>query len=144
MDALDIIKMIPFRTKHGPGRNGGSGKCAEDCLKCIAQKWLDDNTRAQQDEALDFKHCDDYIHDPAAPPCLRFFLLVHRLPAVDGALLSMHGVKPKLFADHHGHRVRVVMASRFGDVGITSNLDAESGYETRVPLSELSNFSQES
>lgn len=38
-------------------------------------------------------------------------------------------------------RVRLVMASRFGDVGITRNLKAESGYAWRVPVEELCNFS---
>lgn len=135
MDAFEIINMIPSRTTHDPD------KCKEDCLKCIAQTWLND--RSKQDENPGFRHCDDYIRDPTAQSCLRLFLLVHRLPAVDGALLSMHGVNPKLFADYKGHRVRVVMASRLGDVGITRNLNAESGYETRVLLTELSNFSQE-
>jgi uncharacterized protein YtpQ (UPF0354 family) len=38
-------------------------------------------------------------------------------------------------------RVRVVMASSHGDVGITKNLKAERGYDIRVPVMYLDNFS---
>jgi hypothetical protein len=84
------------------------------------------------------KHCDDYIDDTTAPECLRAFLDYARSPA-HGAL--RHGPKPKLFATHKGKRVRVTMASRFGDVGITTKLGQEYGYEKRVAVSELSRFS---
>lgn len=46
-----------------------------------------------------------------------------------------------------GTRVKIVMASRFGDVGITDDLTAENGYHLRVPIDELQakfeNFSME-
>lgn len=85
------------------------------------------------------RHCDDYIHDFQAPHCLRFFLLINRLPAVDLAICNEFGVNPTLFADHEGKRVRVVHASRLGLVGITSKLDSET-YERRVYVEHLSNF----
>ena len=86
----------------------------------------------------DFKHCDDYIDDPAAPECLRKFLDHARAPA--------HGSgrdvpRPALFATFNGERVRVVMASRLGDVGITSNLTAQHGYDRRVAVNLLADFS---
>lgn len=94
------------------------------------------------------KHCDDYINDETAPECLRTFLAHGRAPAHGSGL----GPKPPLFAtwkelDGPGgrkgktRRVRVVMASRMGDVGITKNLDAEHGYDWRVSVSELTDFS---
>jgi len=89
---------------------------------------------------VNFKHCDDYIDDETQPECLRAFLDYARSPA-HGA--GRDGQRPALFADYQGNRVRVVMASRFGDVGITSNLRAEYGYEKRVAVSELSNFAGE-
>lgn len=89
-----------------------------------------------------FKHCDSYIHDFNQPMCLRWFIFVNRVPAVDNLLMLANGVKePKLFADYKGRRVRVTMASRMGDVGITYDLKPETGYEMRVPVSDLSNFS---
>lgn len=39
-----------------------------------------------------------------------------------------------------GTRVKIVMVSRFGDVGITENLAAETGYGARVTLTDLCNF----
>lgn len=86
------------------------------------------------------KHCDDYIDDETAPPALRAFLKRARSPAHG---LTLAEAFPRLFADHEGKRVRVTMASRLGDVGITSNLNAEVGYEQRVAVEELSNFGTE-
>jgi hypothetical protein len=83
------------------------------------------------------RHCDEYIDDPTAPVVLRKFLAWARSPA-HGALVP--GPHPRLFADHADRRVRVVMASRFGDVGISSDLGRETGYETRVPIEALTNF----
>ena len=84
------------------------------------------------------KHCDDYIEDQSQPDCLRAFLDHARAPA-HGAF--RHTPRPTLFADYGGRRVRVVMASRFGDVGITTRLADEHGYEKRVAVADLSNFS---
>ena len=95
------------------------------------------------------KHCDDYIDDPSAPEPLRKYLDRARMPA--------HGMLektpyPRLFATYVGRRwrgvkkgarVRVVMASRLGDVGITKNLQADHGYMLRCAVKELTNFSEE-
>ena len=83
------------------------------------------------------KHCDDYIVDETAPAVLRAFLMRARSPA-HGAMSKDR--YPRLFADYQGKRVRVTLASRFGDVGITSSLQAEDGYETRVHVAALTNF----
>lgn len=40
-----------------------------------------------------------------------------------------------------GERVRVVMASRFGDVGISPNLKRQYGYILRLSMADLTNFS---
>jgi hypothetical protein len=83
------------------------------------------------------RHCDDYIDDESAPQALRDYLARARSPA--------HGMVssdpyPTLFADHDGRRVRVVMASCLGDVGVTSDLAREFGYDSRVSVADLSNF----
>lgn len=39
-----------------------------------------------------------------------------------------------------GTKVRIVMVSRFGDVGITEKLDDQVGYGARVNLEELYDF----
>ena len=83
------------------------------------------------------RHCDDYIDDPAAPDALRLFLARARSPG--HGMLSTDPY-PTLYADYGGRRVRVVMASRLGNVGITTRLRDEEGYEKRVMLDELTNF----
>lgn len=87
----------------------------------------------------DVRHCDDYIDDPDASEPLRKFLAFARAPAHGQLLPKPH---PKLFADFEGKRVRVTMASRLGNVGITADLDREFGYDCRVGVAALSNFSE--
>lgn len=97
-----------------------------------------------------FRHCDDYITDPTSPECLRRFLERARSPA--------HGHNsrdpfPKLFATYNGDtewrgyakgdRLRVVMASRMGDVGVTKRFDAEHGYDARFAVESLTDFSEQ-
>lgn len=89
------------------------------------------------DEAATFKHCDDYIDDETQPQVLRTWLDWARSPA-HGAFKP--GPHPVLFADYYGKRVRVTVASRFGDVGINYNLSADHGYDLRVAVQSLENF----
>ena len=42
-----------------------------------------------------------------------------------------------------GTRVKIVMVSRFGDIGITNDLDVDHGYGARVLLEDLINLSNE-
>jgi hypothetical protein len=88
------------------------------------------------------KHCDDYIRDKSQAKALRKFLLYKRIPAYWQIRRWRWGV-PKLYATWNNLRVRVTMASRFGDVGITEGLDKDHGYEMRVFLSKLTDFSEE-
>jgi len=106
------------------------------------------------------RHCDDYIRDKTMPRCLRLFLLINRVPAywkydkwlgkghpdpVLFATLSTDGeyaAHCTKFGVKNGTRVRVVMASRFGDVGITNHLERPHGYEVRVPIECLKDFSE--
>lgn len=94
------------------------------------------------------RHCDDYIDDASAPACLRAFLSRARSPS-HGHLSS--DAFPKLFATYRGKawrgidpgdRVRVVMASRMGDVGITKRMDADGGYAVRCFIESLDEFSE--
>jgi hypothetical protein len=41
-----------------------------------------------------------------------------------------------------GSRVRIVMVSRMGDVGITDDLNSPQGYGMRVRLDQLTDFSE--
>jgi len=98
---------------------------------------------AEEETSLEIEegHCDDFISDISQPECLRWFLLVNRLPAVDKWLvIEKSGGPPKLFARYQGEWYRAVMASRLGDIGLTKDLDAENGYSLRVKVSDLSDF----
>src|ERR1051325_9145764 len=61
------------------------------------------------------RHCDTYVHDHKMPMCLRWWVFINRLPAIDKCLCRENNIDPILFADYQGIRVRVTMASRFGD-----------------------------
>ena len=103
-------------------------------------------TKVFQTHYDSFRHCDDYIDDVSQPECLRSYLDFNRLRAdLKYERLKQPGFKePKLFATHKetGKRVRVVMASRFGDVGITDKLNRDHGYNLgRVPVEHLIDFS---
>lgn len=86
-------------------------------------------------------HCDDVVEDYEAADCLRFWLLINRLPAILKFLCDEVGVKPELYAKLGKVQVRVVMASRMGDVGITPNLGTDRGYDRRVFVDQLTDFS---
>ena len=90
-------------------------------------------------DAEPFRHCDEYSDDPNAPEALRKYLEFSRAPAHGAFLPKPH---PQLYADYAGVRVRVTMASRLGDVGITTDFSRDMGYEQRVPVSQLANFSE--
>ena len=94
-------------------------------------------TMKPDDTNADADDCDNYIDDPSAPAALRTFLEFARAPAHGQLLPKPH---PTLYADYKGQRVRVTMASRLGDVGISTDLDADC-YERRVLVRSLSNFS---
>jgi len=93
------------------------------------------------------KHCDDYIDDLDAPAPLRAYLARARSPA--HGMLS-NDPYPQLYATYIGKtvkgvrcgaRVRVVMASTLGDVGITTDLSADVGYQLRCAVADLTEFS---
>lgn len=84
-------------------------------------------------------HCDDLIGRPSAPMVLRKFLLLHRLPAAEKDVVR-DALPEYIYATYKGNRVILTMASRFGDVGINHNL-AATGYELRVSLDDLTDFS---
>jgi len=83
-------------------------------------------------------HCDDLLAAKTLPNCVQAYLAVARSPATERLKIKEH---PTLFATYEGRRVRIVMASRFGDVGITNSLRSNSGYSSRVLLPNLIDFS---
>ena len=84
-------------------------------------------------------HCDDLWATKAVSPCVLAFLDAARAPAIE----QVGKEQPNLFASYGGKRVRVTMASRFGDVGITEDLQRAYGYDNRVYLPDLTDFAAE-
>ena len=85
------------------------------------------------------EHCDTLTYDGRLPDFLRWWIVCQRLPA---SLKQLGPPLPPVYANLKGvGRVRLTMASRFGDIGVTPDLTKEYGYSQRVPLKQLSGFS---
>lgn len=76
-----------------------------------------------------------YRHDRYA----RFVLMLMRLPAAMQADFADQLLANPLYCTFHGVRHRVLMASRFGDIGLGLPNDAH--YHTRVLWHECSDWS---
>ena len=96
------------------------------------------------------RHCEQVMDDPSAPECLRFFLRIARGPKPSGGLPPLFATLKRDFSGRllapvalkKGQRVRVTDAGRFGDVGITTDLDEAAKYLARASVDELENFSE--
>jgi len=89
------------------------------------------------------EHIEDHIYDLKLPAFVRTWITINRLPAIEKwAMEETFGVM-KITAEHEGKRVRVTMASRMGDCGITTQMSREHGYDKRVMFSTLSKFKWE-
>lgn len=137
-EMLDYIKKAIEGEPHG-------GLAYLDFLEDVwPQPARDERLVQPVDAPQQPKHCDDYIMDFDAPDCLRWFLLIERLPAIDKWLAhNVLGGRPPCYATYQGKRVKLIMASRLGDVGITENFNAANGYTNRVGVHELSDFRTE-
>lgn len=87
-------------------------------------------------------HAMDHGWMPHKPETWRYRFASIRDPLV---MKKWNQRKPGLpeFSDvplEAGARVKIVMVSRFGDVGITDDLSAEFGYHARVELDRLCDF----
>jgi hypothetical protein len=94
------------------------------------------------------KHAYDYIIDwkDKVPEFVRRWLIINTLPAIEQNVLKGirqgGGYNPTVFAKLDGKVVKLMMASRLGDIGVAYNLNRETGYDKRVYLEELSDFSE--
>lgn len=97
------------------------------------------------DDPSSLVHVDDFTDDSNwqdnLDPYAVFVLNHMRRPAINKYQWSRFMDSYPLFCNYKGVRHRITMASRFGDVGITTRLDHSSGYEERVYVNELSHFS---
>ena len=91
----------------------------------------------------EYDHCDRTIVESKYPMIVRWWVFINRLPDIEKHLCFHNGVNPSLWAKCRGKWVRLVMASRMGHVGITTNIDAQIGYGECVWLHELTDFTDE-
>jgi hypothetical protein len=61
----------------------------------------------------------------------------------DVAMLHLRDSKEVEISVPAGSTVKLVMVSRFGDVGVTEDLTAENGYGVRLPLCDLCDWRDE-
>ena len=85
-------------------------------------------------------HCDVLYDSGTLPECVMTFLDFARAPAT---FQMRNGPQPDLFADYKDRRVKITMASRFGDVGIAFDHATVMGYDQRLLLNQLTNFGKE-
>jgi hypothetical protein len=84
----------------------------------------------------------DVLHDYKLPAMVRGFIALNQGPATETMAIREAGMMPKLYGTYQGKRVRVVMVSRLGDIGITT-IDQEYGYSDRVSIYDLTDFGDE-
>lgn len=99
----------------------------------------------QAQKESDMVHIDDFIDDfikrkTPGEKYARWIFLHFRLPAVlqidFGPFMKEH----KLFCTYKGERYRCIGASRLGDIWLTKNFEAESGYDLRPAVNDCSDW----
>ncbi len=88
-----------------------------------------------------FVHVDDFIDSHRKPAYARFVLDYFRRNAVCQMDFKPFMEKHLLFASWKGSRYRVTGASRLGDVWLSADFKRVDGYEHRVNVAELSEWS---
>jgi hypothetical protein len=84
------------------------------------------------------RHVDDFLDDPTSDPYAAQWLELFRRPAIDKMRAPN---KEKLFATYEGRRYRVIGCSQLGDVWLTADFARENGYDKRVDVDTLSEWS---
>ena len=94
----------------------------------------------------DFVHIDDWLETTGVmsrDPWVRYaaFVIHHkRLSAVAQMAFEPFVKDHLLFCTYKGERYRVNVASRLGDLGLAKDLTRQNGYDTRVPVTECSDW----
>lgn len=108
-----------------------------------------DNNMLEED-----KHIDNYIDSMTGfsdkPKDVirmehysKFFFLLHRLPAYMKNDFAEWINQYKLLCKYNGKKYRVTGCSRMGDIWLNENFNADNGYDHRVMINQVSDFSME-
>jgi hypothetical protein len=96
------------------------------------------------------QHVDDFVSFGSNKPndqrdpnekYARWFMMLHRLPAIMQSAFTDQIGHYKLFCTYQGELYRVTGASRLGDICLTKDLNKDIGYEIRVFVNECSGWS---
>lgn len=133
-------------------RSGGniSRVNAEDAAYLL-EHYLVLLSQTEEGEVIKDGHVDEFIETPVFPSIenmnLRlamWFLNYKRMPAHMQTSFAdfMEGGKMVILCDYEGNTYRCTGASRLGDVWLTSDFSQAYGYEKRVNINSLSNWSK--
>lgn len=92
-------------------------------------------------------HIDDFIdsigfdREDRMDDYAKFFFLLHRLPAYMKFAFNEWIMKYKLFCSYNGKRYRVTGCSRMGDIWLALDPTQENGYDERVMIDVVTDFS---
>ncbi len=90
-------------------------------------------------------HVDDFIDAPSFDSdrerYAKWVLHLFRLPASLKITFQDYISQYKLFGTYKGNKYRITGASRLGDVWLTSNFNQHTGYELRVSVDDISDWS---
>lgn len=92
-------------------------------------------------------HIDDFIdsigfdREDRMNDYAKFFFLLHRLPAYMKLAFDEWIMKYKLFCSYNGKRYRVTGCSRMGDIWLALDPTQETGYDERVMINVVADFS---
>ncbi|MFT6496241.1 MAG: hypothetical protein ACJA2A_002027 [Cycloclasticus pugetii] len=92
-------------------------------------------------DLLVMEHVDEFIDHPDTDVYASWFLNMKRMPETLKCKFSNIITQYQLYCDYKGERYRVTGASRMGDVWLTKDFTQSSGYQERVGISEITNFS---
>jgi hypothetical protein len=87
------------------------------------------------------RHVDDFIDDDDTHQYAAFVLDWMRTTAARQMRFGQFMSRFRLFCTHGGKRYRVTMASRLGDVGLSTDLAGDGGYSLRVAPDECADWS---
>ena len=87
-------------------------------------------------------HIDYFIEDYTQDKYVRWFFMLHRLPAMLQADFTEWISPYKLFCDYKSKKYRCTGASRLGDIWLTEDFNRDTGYDIRVNVEECSNWSK--
>lgn len=81
------------------------------------------------------------LYDDKLPAIVRGFIAINMGSAVETEAIEEAGFMPVLYGRHDGKACRVNVVSSLGDVGVSYDLERRHGYNVRVSIYEVTDYS---